>query len=80
MKLILKNHKARAGRYDNQFHGAYTKIFRILEEGSLGFVQEFYEESFVQDGNDWILELNDRPDLNILDEILAIKNVVLVAI
>lgn len=80
MKLILKNHKARAGRYDNQFHGAYTNIFRILEEGSLGFVQEFYEESFVQDGNDWILELNDRPDLNILDEILAIKNVVLVAI
>lgn len=80
MRLILRNHRARQGRYDNQFHGAYTNIFRILEEGSLGFVQEFYEESFVQDGNDWILELNDRPDLNQIDEILAIRNVELLAI
>ena len=80
MRLILRNHRARQGRYDNQFHGAYTNIFRILEEGSLGFVQEFYEESFVQDGNDWILELNDRPDLNQIEEILAIRNVELLAI
>jgi len=80
MELILRNHKKRGGRYDNQFHSAYTKIFKILEGDSLGFVQEFWEESFVQDGNDWVLELNDRPDLNQIEKILAIRNVELVAL
>ena len=80
MKLLIKNHKAKAGRYDNQFHGSYAKIFKILESNSLGFVQEFYEESFVQDGNDWILELNDRPEINAIDKILAIRNVTILAI
>lgn len=80
MELILKDHKSKGGRYDNQFHSAYTKIFKILESNNLGFVQEFWEESFVQDGNDWVLELNDRPDLNQIEKILAIRNVELSSI
>jgi hypothetical protein len=78
MKLIIRNHKPRAGKHNNQYHGSYTKIFTILEADSLGFVQEYYEESFVrfsEDNNDWILELNTEPDGDKLEKILALKNV-----
>ena len=78
MKLIIRNHKPRTGRYNNQYHGSYTKIFNILEADSLGFVQEYYEESFVrfsEDNNDWMLKLNTEPDGNKLEKILALKNV-----
>ena len=78
MKLIIRNHKPRAGKHNNQYHGSYTKIFNILEADSLGFVQEYYEESFIrfsEDNNDWMLELNTEPDGDKLEKILALKNV-----
>ena len=78
MKLIIRNHKPRAGKHNNQYHGSYTKIFNILDADSLGFVQEYYEESFIrfsEDNNDWMLELNTEPDGNKLEKILALKNV-----
>lgn len=78
MKLIIRNHKPRAGKHNNQYHGSYTKIFNILDADSLGFVQEYYEESFIrfsEDNNDWMLELNTDPDGNKLEKILALKNV-----
>jgi opacity protein-like surface antigen len=78
MKLIIRNHKPRAGKHNNQYHGSYTKIFNILDADSLGFVQEYYEESFIrfsEDNNDWVLELNTEPDGNKLEKILALKNV-----
>ena len=78
MKLIIRNHKPRAGKHNNQYHGSYTKIFNILEVDSLGFVQEYYEESFIrfsEDNNDWMLELNTEPDGDKLEKILALKNV-----
>lgn len=78
MKLLIRNHKPRTGRYNNQYHGAYVKIFKILEADSLGFVQEYWDESFVRintEKNDWILELNTEPDGNKLEKILELKNV-----
>jgi hypothetical protein len=78
MKFLIKNHKDRHGKYDNQFHGAYTRIFKILEQDALGFVQEFWEESFtkIEGTQDWILEVGgDSPDAHRLEEILNIKNV-----
>ena len=78
MKLIIRNHKPRTGRYNNQYHGSYSKIFNILEADSLGFVQEYYEVSFVRistENNDWMLKLNTEPDGNKLEKILALKNV-----
>jgi len=78
MKLIIRNHKPRAGKHNNQYHGSYTKIFNILDADSLGFVQEYYEESFIrfsEDNNDWMLELNTEPDGNKLEKILALNNV-----
>jgi len=78
MKLIIRNHKPRAGKHNNQYHGSYTKIFNILDADSLGFVQEYYEESFIrfsEDNNDWMLELNTEPDGNKLEKILELKNV-----
>ena len=78
MKLIIRNHKPRAGKHNNQYHGSYTKIFNILNADSLGFVQEYYEESFIrfsEDNNDWMLELNTEPDGNKLEKILALNNV-----
>ena len=78
MKFLIKNHKSVGGKHNNQYHGSYTKIFNILEADSLGFVQEYYEESFVrfsEDNNDWILELNTEPDGDKLEKILALKNI-----
>ena len=78
IKFLIKNHKSVGGKHNNQYHGAYTKIFNILESDSLGFVQEYYEESFVRfstDNNDWLLELNTEPDGNKLEKILALKNI-----
>lgn len=78
MKLLLRNHKAHGGKYNNQYHGSYVKIFKILEADSLGFVQEYYEESFVRistENNDWMLKLNTEPDGNKLEKILELKNV-----
>ena len=78
MKFLIRNHKDRTSRYDNQYHGAYTRIFNILKKGSLGFVEEFWEESFTKiDGTqDWILEVGGgSPDAHKLEEILNIKNV-----
>ena len=78
MKLIIRNHKANAGKHDNQYHGAYTKIFQILESDSLGFVQEYWEESFerlAEEKNDWLLVLNTEPDGDKLEKILNLKNV-----
>ena len=78
MKLIIRNHKPRAGKHNNQYHGSYSKIFKILEADSLGFVQEYYEVSFVRistENNDWVLKLNTEPDGNKLEKILALKNI-----
>ena len=78
MKLIIRNHKPRAGKHNNQYHGSYTKIFNILEADSLGFVQEYWDESFLRintEKNDWVLELNTEPDGNKLEKILQLKNV-----
>ena len=78
MKLLIKNHKDFTARYNNQFHGAYTRIFKILEKDSLGFVQEFWEESFVkiEGTQNWILEIGGGSiDSHVLEEILKIKNV-----
>ena len=78
MKLLIRNHKPRTGRYNNQYHGSYVKIFKILEADSLGFVQEYWDESFQRintETNDWVLELNTEPDGNKLEKILEIKNV-----
>jgi hypothetical protein len=77
MKFLLKNHKAKAGRYQNEYHGAYSKIFKILEAGELGFVQVYWEESFkpVKGTNDWVLEINTEPEPSKLEKILNIKNV-----
>ena len=78
MKFLIKNHKSVGGKHNNQYHGSYVKIFNILEADSLGFVQEYYEESFVRistKNNDWMLKLNTEPDGNKLEKILALKNV-----
>ena len=77
MKLLIRNHKPRTGRYNNQYHGAYVKIFKILEADSLGFVQEYWEESFepITGTKNWILELNTEPDGNKLEKILELRNV-----
>ena len=78
MKLLIRNHKPRTGRYNNQYHGSYVKIFKILEADSLGFVQEYWDESFQRintETNDWVLELNTEPDGNKLEKILELKNV-----
>ena len=79
MKLLIRNHKPRTQRYNNQYHGSYVKIFKILEADSLGFVQEYWDESFSKnkhkEKNDWILELNTEPDGNKLEKILELKNV-----
>ena len=78
MELIIRNHKSRTGKYNNQFHGNYVRIFKILEKGSLGFVQEFWEESFtrIDNTNDWILEIGgDNIESDKLEQILSLKNV-----
>jgi hypothetical protein len=78
IKFLIKNHTSVGGKHNNQYHGSYTKIFNILESDSLGFVQEYYEESFVRfstDNNDWLLELNTEPDGNKLEKILDLRNV-----
>jgi len=78
MKFLIKNHKSVGGKHNNQYHGAYSKIFNILEADSLGFVQEYFEESFVRistENNDWVLKLNTEPVGNKLEKILELKNV-----
>lgn len=77
MKLLIKNHKPRTARYNNQYHGSYVRIFKILEADSLGFVQEYWDESFepITGTKNWILELNTEPDGNKLEKILELKNV-----
>ena len=78
--FLLRNHKAQASRYQNEFHGAYNKIFKILDEGQLGFVEIYWEESFKREKNtdNWILKINVEPEPNKLQEILSIKNVELI--
>jgi hypothetical protein len=78
MKFLIKNHKSVGGKHNNQYHGSYVKIFNILEADSLGFVQEYYEVSFVRistENNDWMLKLNTEPTGNKLEKILELKNV-----
>ena len=78
MKFLIKNHKSVGGKHNNQYHGAYVKIFKILDADSLGFVQEYYEVSFVRistENNDWMLKLNTEPDGNKLEKILELRNV-----
>ena len=77
MKLLIRNHKPRTERYNNQYHGLYTKIFKILEADSLGFVQEYWDESFkpITGTKNWVLELNTEPDGNKLEKILKLRNV-----
>ena len=79
--FLIRNHKPRAGRYQNEYHGAYSKIFKILDEGSLGFTGETYwEESFenIKGTNDWVLKINVEPEPNKLEKILKIRNVKLI--
>jgi len=77
MKLIIRNHKANGGKYNNENHGKLLKIFKILEADSLGFVQEYWSETFepIPNTKDWLLELNTEPDWDKLEKILALKNV-----
>ena len=77
MKFLIKNHKSVGGKHNNQYHGSYTKIFNILDADSLGFVEVYWEESFesLVNTNDWSLELNEVPESDKLDKILALKNV-----
>lgn len=77
MKLLIRNHKPRTARYNNQYHGSYVKIFKILEADSLGFVQEYWEESFepITGTKNWILELNTEPEGYKLEKILELRNV-----
>ena len=77
MKFLLRNHKARTSRYNNQYHGSYVRIFKILESDSLGFVQEYWSETFepIPNTKDWLLELNTEPEWYKLEKILALKNV-----
>jgi len=77
MKFLLRNHKARTSRYNNQYHGSYVRIFKILEADSLGFVQEYWEESFepITGTKNWILELNTEPEGHKLEKILELRNV-----
>ena len=77
MKLLIRNHKPRTGRYNNQYHGSYVRIFKILEADSLGFVQEYWDESFepITGTKNWVLELNTEPDGNKLEKILKLRNV-----
>ena len=77
MKLLIKNHKPRTGRYNNQNHGSYVRIFKILEADSLGFVQEYWDESFepISGTKNWILELNTEPEGHKLEKILELRNV-----
>jgi hypothetical protein len=77
MKLLIRNHKPRTARYNNQYHGSYVKIFKILEADSLGFVQEYWEESFepITGTKNWILELNTEPEGHKLEKILELRNV-----
>lgn len=76
--FLIRNHKSRAGRYQNEYHGAYNKIFKVLDEDSLGFTGDTYwEESFenVKGTNDWVLKINTEPEPNKLEKILKIRNV-----
>tara|TARA_E500000081_G_scaffold34279_1_gene38098 strand:+ start:298 stop:546 length:249 start_codon:yes stop_codon:yes gene_type:complete len=77
MKLIIRNHKPKAGKYNNENHGKLLKIFKILEADSLGFVQEYWSETFepIPNTKDWLLELNTEPEWHKLEKILALKNV-----
>ena len=77
MKLLIRNHKSRTARYNNQYHGSYVKIFKILEADSLGFVQEYWDESFepIPGTKNWILELNTEPEGCKLEKILELRNV-----
>jgi hypothetical protein len=77
IKFLIKNHKTIGGNHNNQYHGSYTKIFNILESDSIGLVDVYWEESFepLVTTNDWILELNEVPESDKLDKILALKNV-----
>lgn len=75
-KLLLKRHKATGGRHQNECHGKYLKIFKILERDSLGFVQVYWDESFTEIAKDtFVLELNTEPEPHQLEEILSLKNV-----
>ena len=79
-KFLIKNHADSTARSNNQFHGRYTKIFKILTRDSLGFVEQFWEESFtkIEGTQDWVLEIGgDTPEWNQLEEILSLKNVTL---
>jgi hypothetical protein len=77
MKLLIKNHKPRTARYNNQYHGSYVSIFKILEADSLGFVQEYWDESFepISGTKNWVLELNTEPEGHKLEKILELRNV-----
>ena len=87
-KLIIKNHKHETSKYNNEFHGKFTKIFKIIEKDSLGFVETNWCESFevipnTTKGNtpstktsDWLLVIGGESlDAHILEEILNLKNV-----
>jgi hypothetical protein len=77
-KFLIRNHADFTARHNNQFHGKYTKIFKILTRGSLGFVEQFWEESFtkIEGTQDWILEVGgDTPDGDQVEEILNLKDV-----
>ena len=78
IQLIIRHPKPPARKHNPPHHAADTKSFKILEADSLGFVQEYWDESFLRmntEKNDWMLELNTEPDGNKLEKILALKNV-----
>ena len=71
MKFLLKNQ----AKLKNECSGKYSKIFCILEKGTLGFIQIWFEESYVSIGDDMILEINGTPSPAELEQILKIKGV-----
>lgn len=73
MKFIISKVNA-----ENKYKGAYAKIFDIVNADRL--FSEVYEVEGSKGliGNEYHLELSENLDINLLEQILKIKNVTLV--
>ncbi len=68
MKLTI------TGITGDRYKGAYARIFKILNRGSI-FVEPYWEEDHTLENGVMILEINEEPTDDQLQEILKIKNV-----
>lgn len=90
MKLRINNHKhenPHPKQQANQFHGLYSRIFKIINRDSLGFVEANFEDGFEiipgtttgkgsSKKSDWILTIGgDSIDSHVWEEIISLKNV-----